>query len=187
MAVYVLPPTSSTLLPAHTHKMTSCHQNWYGNQNETKLMTLYFTSQISSCSKCTWAATWQNQHCGCAPSEDSDQPGHPPSLIRVVAVRMKKAWVLSYPLSTQQRLWSDWVDAQADLSLRWAHTHFIGFVMSWLTHTWYLYPYILEIARYIWLTLDKISLSEILIFSFLNISLLEFQIFLHQNSKIYLV
>ena len=30
----------------------------------------------------------------CAPSEDSDQPGHPPSLIRVFAVRVKKAWVL---------------------------------------------------------------------------------------------
>ena len=28
-----------------------------------------------------WAATWQNQQSGCAPSEDSDQPGHPPSLI----------------------------------------------------------------------------------------------------------
>ena len=27
----------------------------------------------------------------CAPSEDSDQPGHSPSLIRVFAVRMKKA------------------------------------------------------------------------------------------------
>ena len=23
-------------------------------------------------------------------------------------------------------------DAQADLSLRWAHNHFVGFVMSWL-------------------------------------------------------
>ena len=52
----------------------------------------------------------------CAPSEDSDQPGHPPSLIRVFAVGMKKAWALSYPLSAQQRLWSDWVDAHADLS-----------------------------------------------------------------------
>ena len=40
----------------------------------------------------------------CAPSEDSDQPGHPPSLIRVFAVRMKKAWVLNYPLSAQRRL-----------------------------------------------------------------------------------
>ena len=43
---------------------------------------------------------------------------------------MKKAWVLSYPLSAQRRLWSDWTDAQADLSLRWAHSHFVGFVMS---------------------------------------------------------
>ena len=30
-----------------------------------------------------WAATWQNQRNECAPSEDSDQPGHPPSLIRL--------------------------------------------------------------------------------------------------------
>ena len=35
----------------------------------------------------------------CPPSEDLDQPGRPPSLLRVFAVRMKKAWVLSYPLS----------------------------------------------------------------------------------------
>ena len=34
-----------------------------------------------------------------AASEDSDQLGHAPSLIRVFAVHMKKAWVLSYPLS----------------------------------------------------------------------------------------
>ena len=60
----------------------------------------------------------------CAPSEDSDQPGHLPSLIRVFAVRMKKAWVLtcSYHLRGQRRLWSDWADAQADLSLRWAQS-----------------------------------------------------------------
>ena len=68
----------------------------------------------------------------CAPSEDSDQPGHPPSLIRVFAVHMMKAWTLSYQLRAQRRLWSDWADAQADLNLRWAHSHFVGFVMSWL-------------------------------------------------------
>ena len=39
-------------------------------------------------------------------------------------VRMKNAWVLSYPLSAKWRLWSDW----ADPSLRWAHSHFVGFV-----------------------------------------------------------
>ena len=48
-----------------------------------------------------WATTWQNQQNECAPSEDSDQPGHSHSLIRVFTVRMKKAWVLSYQLSTQ--------------------------------------------------------------------------------------
>ena len=64
----------------------------------------------------------------CASSEDSDQPGHPPSLIRVFSVCVKKAWVLSYSLSTQWRLWSDWADVQTDLSLCWAHSHFIGFV-----------------------------------------------------------
>ena len=106
----------------------------------------------------------------CAPSEDSDQPGHPPSLIRVFAVRMKRAWVLSYPLSAQRRLWSYWTDTladghppslirvfavrmkkawvlsyplnaqrrlwsywadvQADLSLRRAHSHIVGFVKN---------------------------------------------------------
>ena len=58
----------------------------------------------------------------CAPSEESDQPEHPPSLIRVFAVRMNIPWVLSYPFSTQRRLWSDWAlggSAQSDLSLRW--------------------------------------------------------------------
>ena len=79
-----------------------------------------------------WAATWQNQQNGCAPSEESDQSGHPPSLIRVFAVRMKKHWILSYPVSAQRRLWSAWGNAQADLSFRWVHTHFVGFVMSWL-------------------------------------------------------
>ena len=47
----------------------------------------------------------------------------------VFTVRMKKAWVLSYrlsyPLNAQRRLWS----AQTDLSLRWAHSHFVGFVV----------------------------------------------------------
>ena len=38
------------------------------------------------------------------PREDSDQPWHPPSLIRVFAVHMKKYWALSYPLSAQRKL-----------------------------------------------------------------------------------
>ena len=64
----------------------------------------------------TWAATWQNQQIECAPSEDSDQPGYPPCLINVFAVRTKKAWIINYQLNAQRSLWSDWADAQADLS-----------------------------------------------------------------------
>ena len=64
-----------------------------------------------------WAVTWQNQQSDCAPS-----------LIRVFAVRMKKSWVLSYPLSAQRRLWSDWVDAQADLSTMGAQS------LCWFCH-----------------------------------------------------
>ena len=40
---------------------------------------------------------------------------------------MKKAWVLSYPLSAHRRLWSDWADAQADLRLCWAHMPYCWF------------------------------------------------------------
>ena len=38
--------------------------------------------------------------------------------------------VSSYPLDAQRRLWSDWADAQTDLSLGWARSHFVGFVMK---------------------------------------------------------
>ena len=34
-----------------------------------------------------WATSWENQQNECAPSEDSDQPVHLPSLVRVFAVR----------------------------------------------------------------------------------------------------
>ena len=46
----------------------------------------------------------ENKQSGCAPSADSDQPGHPPSLIRVFAVRMEVAKTLSYPLGTKRRV-----------------------------------------------------------------------------------
>ena len=78
-----------------------------------------------------WASSWQNQQNGCAPSKDSDQPGW---FWSVLAVHIKKAWVLSYPMSAQQRLWSDWVDAQADLSLQYTHSHFVGFFMRRLNY-----------------------------------------------------
>ena len=63
----------------------------------------------------------------CVPSKDSDQPWHPPNLIRVCAVHMKKPWVLIYQMNTQRRLWSVQVDAQTDLSLRWVQKSFYWF------------------------------------------------------------
>ena len=44
---------------------------------------------------------------------------------------MKIVWVLRYPLTAQRRLRADWADAQADLTLPFAHSLYF-FVMSWL-------------------------------------------------------
>ena len=63
----------------------------------------------------------------CAPMKDSDQPGYPSSLIRVFIIRTKIPYLLSYPLNA-----SEDCDIQADLSLRWAHSHFVAFVVLWL-------------------------------------------------------
>ena len=97
-------------------------QNWrfydVRFQNLTPMFTVtrknIFWKKWSRCGKYMLPHDKTNKM-ACAPSEDWNQPGHPPSLIRVFTVSMKKAWVLSYPLSAQLRLWSDWVDAQADL------------------------------------------------------------------------
>ena len=74
-----------------------------------------------------WATSRQNQQNDCAPSEDSDQPGHPPSLIRVFAVHSMGSYGTKLSSCGQRRLWSDWADAQADLSLRLAHKPFCWF------------------------------------------------------------
>ena len=63
----------------------------------------------------------------CAPSVDYDQPGHPPSLIRAFAMRSMGSWQPKASPCRQRRLWSDWVDAQAELSLHWVHISFCWF------------------------------------------------------------
>ena len=63
----------------------------------------------------------KNNKINCTPSEDSDQPGHPPSLIRVFAVRMKKVLGSLATHLAHSEDWSDWVDAHADLSVCWVH------------------------------------------------------------------
>ena len=43
-------------------------------------------------------------------------------------------WVAKDPsfIHADSEDWSDWADAEADLSLRLAHTHFVSFVTRWL-------------------------------------------------------
>ena len=44
------------------------------------ILTKLYAISVSSgwwWQKNVWAASWQNQQSGCAPSEDSDRPGHP--------------------------------------------------------------------------------------------------------------
>ena len=74
------------------------------------------TCSATEASKSLWiqytATTYELLHdktnkTNCVPSEDSDQPGNLPSLIRVFAVPMKKHWALNYLLSAQWSLWSD--------------------------------------------------------------------------------
>ena len=38
-------------------------------------------------------------------------------------------WIATHWVHSKD--WSDWMDAQADLSLCWPHIHFVGFVMRW--------------------------------------------------------
>ena len=108
---------------------SSVLQIWYVDLSEPVLWWLTLQTQES-----IWAHDKTNTM-ACTPSEDWDQLGHPPSLIRVFAVSMKKAWVLSYH----------------DLSLRWAHMHF-----CWFCH---------EMARtrimHSWLSLYRLRLTRI--------------------------
>ena len=76
-----------------------------------------------------WAATWQNQHSDCAPSKDSDLP---PGLISLCCPHEESL----RSLATLSPYLGSLVDAQAGLSLRWAHTHFVGFVVSWFLFSW---------------------------------------------------
>ena len=68
-----------------------------------------------------------------ASSKDSDQPGHLPHLI--IAVSVRKPWILSYPLSAKWRLRSACADALADLSLCWADMSFCWFCHA-AAHIW---------------------------------------------------
>ena len=101
--LYVWMPSSSTGSPDVIYASMIDHCIW-------SVFRLY----IILC-RSKWATTWQNQQNDCAPSEDSDQPGHPPSLIRVFAVRLMGSLRPKFSSCGQRILWSDWADAQSSL------------------------------------------------------------------------
>ena len=66
----------------------------------------------------------------CATSEDSDQPAHPRSLIRVFADRMCLLQPPGYPKRDKRKPLSHWMDVQADLSLCWSHRSYYRFCLA---------------------------------------------------------
>ena len=61
----------------------------------------------------------------CAPSKDSDRPGHPPSLITVFAVHMKKSFGPKLEIECTAK--TDQTGQMTDLSLCWTHMPFCWF------------------------------------------------------------
>ena len=63
------------------------------------------------------------------PPAKTDQPGHRPVISESLLCAQ---WVAKDPtyLHVDSKDWSDWADAQSDLSLRWAHRSF-----CWFCHT----------------------------------------------------
>ena len=105
------------------------------------------------------------------PRDKTNKMACPPSLIRVFAVRMKKAWVLSYPLSAQRRP-SDqtgWM-----LTLIWVFAgrtwQYVGFVTRRLKWTcqrlkWYFWRYLIDCkySPYIFINIKWVSQNSITI------------------------
>ena len=122
-------------------RFLSCRGDFYCFSNDSVAHFLLYI-YIQSCKYvfcCIWYAYSLNEpphdktnKMICAPSEDSDQPGHPPSLIRVFAVRTKKSgslathWAHSEDSDQTGRMPRQiWVFAGCTC-------HFVGFVMMQL-------------------------------------------------------
>ena len=74
----------------------------------------------------------------CATSEDTDQPAHPRSLIRVFADRMCFLQPPGYPKRDKREPLQYWVDVQADLSLCWSHGSYCRFCHA-LVHIFFFF------------------------------------------------
>ena len=85
--------------------------------SQSKIATLFFTkAKVEMSHDTTKPTKWL-----CAQSDQSSLCAH--RYLRIQGLFL-------FFSCGQRRLWSDWAHAQADLSLRWALTHFVGLVMS---------------------------------------------------------
>ena len=76
-----------------------------------------------------WAASWQNQQNGmCAQRKlrSAWASAHSDQSLPFSVWKKLESFATHWALSED---WSDWADAQADLSLGWVHSHLVGFVM----------------------------------------------------------
>ena len=63
----------------------------------------------------------------CVTTKDSNQPFHPPSMARVLVYPSLDSLEAVEDTCNQRKLWSDCMDAQADLSLCWWHKSYCRF------------------------------------------------------------
>ena len=98
-------------------KLSNC--NGKSIQKNNKRATKTCTHHHAREKKYKWATSWRNQQNDlCAQQR----------LRSVWSESLQCAqWVAKVSSCGQRGLWSDWADAQADLSLRWAHRSFCWF------------------------------------------------------------
>ena len=111
---------------------------------------------------------------------------HQHNLIRVFTLCFMGSWGLKDSSYRQWRLWSNWADAKADLSLRWVHRPFCWFCRA-LTHTklttrLLLYPATQKVAGYyvipseLWVSVRPSSVRPSAL-RFLALTLVPFDLF----------
>ena len=81
-----------------------------------------------------WASAWQNQQNSLCAQRRFRSTWGIHSVWPVFAVCSMGCQGLNASSCGHRRLWSDWADAQTDLSLCWAHSHFVGFVVRRLNY-----------------------------------------------------
>ena len=107
----------------------------------------------------------------CVTSKDSEQPVHPPSMARVLVYPSLDSPKSLEDTRNQRRLWSDCVDAQADLSLHWSHKFNYRFCQALVQ---IIFSFTIDLLRLgisftiITANCFQLGKSNILIFQFLN-------------------